>query len=1003
MRRIVRVFVPLVAFALLITSEVSAQRGNAYGFTSITVGDGSANSMQDTFPGADGFPLTADDHALPAMGNASGSFSSFWIDVDGDGTYAPETTNPGDDAFNNPTFDPNGTWGQAVIDAGCACAGGTGPEPGLCAPLDDIPVVGDQPWVWYPSAARNNAAFAALSRPSLGMVAEANLDVNFVHAFNNGQATHADPAAVMDMEHQESSPFWGPWGNGAGGNEAINYYQYNNDRANQRGMGKSKYWFGEIYQDEDDLEDPFNMYGPPKETQNQRKTLTLDEPTGTINHVNFRQRVDDPRTAGFNEDGRGFGTNGPCPGGLNCSREMWTAHDDMETQGLIIPIDDIAGLQSGSLDPLLGTLEGDMADYVRDTLGPVVQEVAAGAAGATLVGVSGNCATFDNTGVPTHLVIMQRQSPIILDKHQKASRFLRQEWACLAQTNRMGVQTNGADADWSCSSAAPKAGLTCRGAHTFQTDFIPVPDQANVNEFGCRSCSNRLTDATLNFTYVALMVSKNGVDRPTVPPSELRNWEQSPADGVARNLYGHEQWTRRARNNSMFQRMGVNYRNADGQRSRLIMHDQHGGSFDDVLVDNLEGEGLAQPQDDSNMFNGNKNGPGWNNNFLYSDEGVTESPFTIENEAPLDANWVARYGCPGDSRPSRDGVLVLNGVGSGHFTLPMDPSALDTGAGAVSMLLEIGAYPCENQSALYAPATFVGPGDPGNVGLLVDAAAGDTGVFCYTDGRNPVPIGGDGIDDTTVQIVFIAPPASTDEAFPGVAGGHSIDDAVVAYAEVSTAGSEIFAGGTLNADGSASDGASIAVGPGVTAWGDAGFGDGEYTRLVFRVSRISSSITEALGGSYTPFEYEDMDSYNVLATGPGVDSEVGRAGYYSSGSQGTDKVGLDSFMILHNLDEDPGDFLTPGDINGDGSANIADPINSLNFLFGGAVLDPCLVDGTTPTANLLAIADWNDDGGINIADAIGELNWLFASAAPHPNGVACQNLGDGTCGDTCSP
>jgi len=1016
--RIVCLGLPLLMVPFLLSSEAWAAGGSAYGFTSITIGAGSANSFEDMFPGQDGYPGTADDHPLPTSGNATGSYSSMWLDVDGDGVYTPETTDPNAPEFSNPTFDPSGLWLAPPNVSGCGAQAGAGPPVGDCAPVNDPARLGDQPWIWTPNAARNNAAFAALSRPTLGMVALARVNISYTHAFNNGHATHANPLAEEDFEAQESSPYWGPWGNGAGGSTTIDYHPYNNSVDNQHGMGKSKYWFGELMQPEDDANDPYDMYGPPKENQNSRKTLTMEEPCGSIQMINFRQRVDDPRTTGFDEaPGRGFGQNGPCNGCMNCARELYTAGDSIETQGLLLPIDDIAGLQSGDLDQLNGRLAGDMADYVRTVLGPAVADVMAQGTGTNLIGNTGSCSAFDSTGVPTHLVIMERTMPLILDAHQKGSRFTDQEKACAALSSYYGVVPNQEDGvggpigSWDCKDpvADQRVGLNCLG-RTFQTAFTPeVSDPGGVNlnnEFGCRYCRGRTTDGVANFTYIGLMVSKNGVDRPTLPPSELRNWEQSPSDGVARTLYGHEQWTRRARSNSMFQRMGVNYRHADGQRSRLILHDQHGGAYDNLLVDNLDADGLVDlGQDDTNVPNGNSTGPGWNTGFLYSDEGSPESPFRIENEAPLDPAWVTRYGCPGDSQPNRDGVLVLNGNVSGHFTYPIDPGALNTDDGAVSMILEIGAYPCENQGALYQAggAQFIAAGDPGNVGIHVDTAAGDTGPFCYTDTRNPVPLGGDGIDDTTIQIVYLAPPASAAPAHPGVPGGHGLGDAVVAYAEVSVNGSEIFAGGTLNADGSASGGASLATGSGVTAWGDAGFGDGEYTRLVFRVSRISTTITEALGGDYTPFMYDGLDNYDALAAGPGISGNVGRVGYYSSGSEGTDKVGLDSWMVLQNVEEDAGDFLQPGDINGDGSANIADPITTLNFLFGGAQLDSCLVDGVTPTDNLLAIADWNDDSGINIADAIGELNYLFAGGSAHPNGVACANIGDGTCGDTCTP
>lgn len=61
-----------------------------------------------------------------------------------------------------------------------------------------------------------------------------------------------------------------------------------------------------------------------------------------------------------------------------------------------------------------------------------------------------------------------------------------------------------------------------------------------------------------------------------------------------------------------------------------------------------------------------------------------------------------------------------------------------------------------------------------------------------------------------------------------------------------------------------------------------------------------------------------------------------------------------------------------GDTNGDRSVNIADPIQSLAYLFtGGAV--PCL-----------DAADSNDDGTVNIGDPIHTLAYLFSAGPPPP-------------------
>ena len=75
------------------------------------------------------------------------------------------------------------------------------------------------------------------------------------------------------------------------------------------------------------------------------------------------------------------------------------------------------------------------------------------------------------------------------------------------------------------------------------------------------------------------------------------------------------------------------------------------------------------------------------------------------------------------------------------------------------------------------------------------------------------------------------------------------------------------------------------------------------------------------------------------------------------------------------------DEFVRGDCNPDGSFNIADAINLLNFLFPS---------GAAPTLDCQDACDCNDDGALNLADAICLLSGLFGSpaippVAPHPN------------------
>ena len=68
------------------------------------------------------------------------------------------------------------------------------------------------------------------------------------------------------------------------------------------------------------------------------------------------------------------------------------------------------------------------------------------------------------------------------------------------------------------------------------------------------------------------------------------------------------------------------------------------------------------------------------------------------------------------------------------------------------------------------------------------------------------------------------------------------------------------------------------------------------------------------------------------------------------------------------------DVFARGDANSDGTINLTDGIQILNFLFGGTGAPAC-VDA----------ADIDDDGTVILTDAIRLINWLFrGDAAPSP-------------------
>src|SRR5262245_4064950 len=65
------------------------------------------------------------------------------------------------------------------------------------------------------------------------------------------------------------------------------------------------------------------------------------------------------------------------------------------------------------------------------------------------------------------------------------------------------------------------------------------------------------------------------------------------------------------------------------------------------------------------------------------------------------------------------------------------------------------------------------------------------------------------------------------------------------------------------------------------------------------------------------------------------------------------------------------DAFRRGDINGDLSWDISDPVYLLGNLMGGGPAPLCL-----------DTADTNDDGALNIADVVQLLNYLFVASVP---------------------
>ena len=121
----------------------------------------------------------------------------------------------------------------------------------------------------------------------------------------------------------------------------------------------------------------------------------------------------------------------------------------------------------------------------------------------------------------------------------------------------------------------------------------------------------------------------------------------------------------------------------------------------------------------------------------------------------------------------------------------------------------------------------------------------------------------------------------------------------------------------------------------------------------------------------------DVESHEVLAeiaTAP-VPNEVGVKG---GRAWITEQFGFSVQVVLL-----PGSFVR-GEVNGDGSINVADGVAVLNHLF------------VTPGLDCLESADINNDGGIDLADPISLFTYLFQSGPPpeYPFPLPGGDLGD---------
>ncbi len=146
---------------------------------------------------------------------------------------------------------------------------------------------------------------------------------------------------------------------------------------------------------------------------------------------------------------------------------------------------------------------------------------------------------------------------------------------------------------------------------------------------------------------------------------------------------------------------------------------------------------------------------------------------------------------------------------------------------------------------------------------------------------------------------------------------------------------------------------------------------------------------------------EGYDSVTVLRGGVAIATLGGGATGYTDGNPGFGSHdytvrgtidGLDSATDSCSAAVEPG--FVRGEVNGDGSVNLADIIALGAYLFSGASAPSCL-DG----------ADVNDDGALAVDDMIYALSFIFSSgsapSAPYPTCGPDPTADSLDCGDLC--
>ncbi len=287
-----------------------------------------------------------------------------------------------------------GTWGVAHMD------------------IDSDGVIDEDDPIFV--SVRNNdddsTLYSALSRPEYGVIYESEDWVEYWEARQQGPNGAFDNTDDTDFEIND----WNGW------TDESNAYVYNNLGANQHGLGFSKYRVD--YRGTAQEGDPY----------------LFDEIEGFKKTFGFRNTADDPDTP-FNERG-------------DC-RRFYRPRGEIQSRGYLIPVEDLAELEEGSLPTLFGWEQVDLATYFRDTIAPLLEHE--------------DLFIFSETGLPieellplTHLYLFQSSIPITIDNGEVICGET-SEPLCMDDPDPAACQVAQHAAYW----GLPAEGATYRSSH----------------------------------------------------------------------------------------------------------------------------------------------------------------------------------------------------------------------------------------------------------------------------------------------------------------------------------------------------------------------------------------------------------------------------------------------------------------------------------------------------------------------------------------------------------